>query len=117
MSAINLLVVILPRISGREDKSLTLATEAMAANQLLIDLLSKIAEQKYASPAQIALAWLLAQQPFIVPIPGTRKLHRLEENMGAADIVLTPDDLRTIDTEVAKITVQGARGIGHERLA
>jgi aryl-alcohol dehydrogenase-like predicted oxidoreductase len=91
--------------------------KAMAANQPLIDLLRKIAEQKNATPAQIALAWLLAQQPFIVPIPGTRKLHRLEENMGAAAIVLTPDDLRAIDTEVAQITVQGARGIGHERLA
>jgi aryl-alcohol dehydrogenase-like predicted oxidoreductase len=89
----------------------------MAANQPIIDLLRTIAEQKNATSAQIALAWLLAQQPLIVPIPGTRKLHRLEENMGAADIVLTPDDLRAIDTEVAQITVQGARGIGHERLA
>ncbi len=90
--------------------------EAMAANQPLIDLLGKIAEQKNATSAQVALAWLLAQQPFIVPIPGTRKLHRLEENIGAADVVLTPDDLAAIDTEVAKIEVQGARGSGHERL-
>jgi aryl-alcohol dehydrogenase-like predicted oxidoreductase len=88
--------------------------EAMAANQPLIDLLHKIAEQKNATSAQIALAWLLAQQPFIVPIPGTRKLHRLEENMHAANIVLTSDDLRVIDTEVAKIKVQGARGTGRE---
>jgi len=91
--------------------------EAMAANQPLVDLLHRIAEQKEATPAQIALAWLLAQQPFIVPIPGTRKLHRLEENMGAAAIVLTPDDLRDIDVELAKIDVQGARGTGHERHA
>lgn len=90
--------------------------EAMAANQPLIDLLRKIAEQKNATAAQIALAWLLAQQPFIVPIPGTRKLHRLEENIGAANVVLTRDDLTAIDTEVAKIEVQGARGSGHERL-
>lgn len=91
--------------------------EAMAANQPLVDLLHRIAAQQQATPAQIALAWLLAQQPFIVPIPGTRRLHRLEENMGAADLVLTPDDLRAIDAEVAQIQVQGARGIGHERLA
>ena len=91
--------------------------EAMAANQPLVALLHRLAAQKGATPAQIALAWLLAQRPFIVPIPGTRKLHRLEENMGAADLVLTPDDLRVIDAEVATIEVQGARGIGHERLA
>ncbi len=71
--------------------------EAMAANQPLVDLLHRIAAQKQATAAQIALAWLLAQQPFIVPIPGTRKLHRLEENMGAAAIVLTLDDLRAIE--------------------
>jgi aryl-alcohol dehydrogenase-like predicted oxidoreductase len=91
--------------------------EAMAANQPLVALLRRLAAQRQATPAQIALAWLLVQQPFIVPIPGTRKLHRLVENMGAADLVLTLDDLRAIDTEVAKIEVQGARGIGHERLA
>ncbi len=91
--------------------------EAMAANQPLVDLLHRLAAQKRATPAQIALAWLLAQQPFIVPIPGTRKLHRLEENMGAVDLVLTAEDLRMIDAELAQIEVHGARGIGHERLA
>jgi aryl-alcohol dehydrogenase-like predicted oxidoreductase len=90
--------------------------EAMAANQPLVALLHQLAAEKQATPAQIALAWLLAQQPFIVPIPGTRKLHRLEENMGAADLVLTAADLRAIDAEVARIEVQGARGSGHERL-
>jgi len=90
--------------------------EAMDANQPLIDLLGRIAENKKATPAQIALAWLLAQKPFIAPIPGTRKLNRLEENIGAADIELTADDLREIDSEVSRIKVQGARGSGHERL-
>jgi aryl-alcohol dehydrogenase-like predicted oxidoreductase len=90
--------------------------EAMAANQPLIDLLGRIAEKNKATPAQIALAWLLAQKPFIVPIPGTRKLHRLEENIGAAAIELTTADLREIDSEVSKITVLGARGSGNERL-
>jgi aryl-alcohol dehydrogenase-like predicted oxidoreductase len=90
--------------------------EAMEANQPLIDLLGRIAENKKATPAQIALAWLLAQKPFIAPIPGTRKLHRLEENIGAADIELAADDLREIDSEVSRIKVQGARGSGHERL-
>jgi aryl-alcohol dehydrogenase-like predicted oxidoreductase len=87
----------------------------MEANQPFIDLLGRIAERHEATPAQIALAWLLAQQPFIVPIPGTRMLHRLEENMGAANITLTPDDLRELDTESAKIEALGARGSGHER--
>lgn len=82
--------------------------EALKANQALIDLLGSIAEQKQATPAQIALAWLLAQKPWIVPIPGTTKLHRLDENIGAASVELTPDDLRDID-DAAKITVQGAR--------
>jgi len=91
--------------------------EAMEANQPFIDLLGRIAKRHEATSAQIALAWLLAQEPFIVPIPGTRKLHRLEENMAAADIELTPDDLRELDTESAKIEVQGARGSGHERHA
>ncbi|GIK71266.1 MAG: aldehyde oxidase [Chloroflexota bacterium] len=91
--------------------------EAMAANQPLVALLHWLAEQKQATPAQIALAWLLAQQPFIVPIPGTRKLHRLEENMRSVDLVLTSDDLHAIDAELSQIEVQGARGIGHERLA
>ena len=83
--------------------------EARKANQALVDLLSRVAEQKRATPAQIALAWLLAQKPWIVPIPGTTKLHRLEENLGAAEIELTPDDLREIDNAASKITVQGAR--------
>ena len=90
--------------------------EAMAANQPLINLLGRIAEKIKATPAQIALAWLLAQKPFIVPIPGTRKLHRLEENIGATAIELTSDDLREIGSEVSKINVQGARGSGHEKL-
>jgi aryl-alcohol dehydrogenase-like predicted oxidoreductase len=75
----------------------------------VVDLLSKVAERKKATPAQIALAWLLAQKPWIVPIPGTTKLHRLEENIGAAAIELTPDDLRQIDSAAAKIPVQGER--------
>jgi aryl-alcohol dehydrogenase-like predicted oxidoreductase len=83
--------------------------EARKANQALVDLLRKIAERKKATPAQIALAWLLAQKPWIVPIPGTTKLERLKENIGAVDIQLTPDDLREIDTAASKITVQGAR--------
>ena len=83
--------------------------EALKANQALIDLLGKIAERKKATPAQIALAWLVAQKPWIVPIPGTTKLKRLEENIGAVDIELTPEDLREIDSAAAKITVQGAR--------
>lgn len=83
--------------------------EARKANHALVDLLDKIAEKKKATPAQIALAWLLAQQPWIVPIPGTTKLSRLEENNGAAAIKLTPDDLREIDSAASHITVQGAR--------
>ena len=83
--------------------------EALKANQALIDLLGSIAERKQATPAQIALAWLLAQKLWIVPIPGTTKLHRLEENIGAATIELTPDDLREIDRAASEITVQGAR--------
>jgi aryl-alcohol dehydrogenase-like predicted oxidoreductase len=83
--------------------------EAMKANQALIDLLGSIASRKKATPAQIALAWLLAQKPWIVPIPGTTKLHRLEENIGAIFVELTPDDLREIDTAASQITVQGAR--------
>ena len=83
--------------------------EALKANQTLIDLLGSIAQRKKATPAQIALAWLLAQKPWIVPIPGTTKLHRLDENIGAVDIELTPDDLREIDSAASKIKVQGAR--------
>jgi len=83
--------------------------EALKANQALVDLLGAIAKQKQATPAQIALAWLLAQKPWIVPIPGTTKLHRLDENLGAADIELTADDLREIESAASKITVEGAR--------
>jgi len=83
--------------------------EARKANQALVDLLGKIAQRKKATPAQIALAWLLAQKPWIVPIPGTRKLERLDENIGAAAIQFTSDDLREIDSTASKITVQGAR--------
>ena len=83
--------------------------EARAANLALVELLRRVAEQKGATPAQIALAWLLAQKPWIVPIPGTTKLHRLEENLGAAAVELTPNDLREIEEAASKITVQGAR--------
>lgn len=83
--------------------------ENRKANQALVDLLGGIAERKNATPAQIALAWLLAQKPWIVPIPGTTKLHRLEENIGAVSIELTPDDLRNIDDVASRITVQGER--------
>jgi len=83
--------------------------KARKANQALVDLLGKIAQRRKATPAQIALAWLLAQRPWIVPIPGTRKLERLDENIGAAAIQLTSDDLREIDRVASKITVQGAR--------
>ena len=90
---------ILPRFSA----------EARKANQTLVDLLQSIAESKHATPAQIALAWLLAQKPWIVPIPGTTKLNRLEENIGAVDVELTAEDLREIDAAAAKITVEGER--------
>jgi aryl-alcohol dehydrogenase-like predicted oxidoreductase len=83
--------------------------EARKTNQALIDLLSKIAERKKATPAQIALAWLLARKPWIIPIPGTTKLHRMDENIGAAAVELTADDLLVIDNASSKITVQGAR--------
>jgi aryl-alcohol dehydrogenase-like predicted oxidoreductase len=83
--------------------------EALKANQALIDLLGRIGKRKKATVAQIALAWLLAQKPWIVPIPGTTKLNRLEENIGAVAVELTPDDLREIDSAASKITVQGAR--------
>ena len=83
--------------------------EARKANRALVDLLGEIGKRKKATPAQIALAWLLAQKPWIVPIPGTTKLHRLEENIGATAIELTPDDLREIENAASKITVQGAR--------
>ncbi|MGE5174384.1 MAG: aldo/keto reductase, partial [Betaproteobacteria bacterium] len=83
--------------------------EARKANQVLVDLLDSIAREKNATLAQIALAWLLAQKPWIVPIPGTTKLSRLEENIGAAALELTTDDLHKIDSAAAKITVQGDR--------
>jgi aryl-alcohol dehydrogenase-like predicted oxidoreductase len=83
--------------------------EARKANQALVDLLGEIAARKGATPAQIALAWLLARKPWIVPIPGTTKLHRLEENIGAAGVELTPDDLGVIEGAVSRVTVQGAR--------
>jgi aryl-alcohol dehydrogenase-like predicted oxidoreductase len=83
--------------------------EALKTNQAMIDLLDSIAKQKGATPAQIALAWLLAQKPWIVPIPGTTKLHRLEENLGALEIQLTPEDLREIDAAASKIQVEGNR--------
>ena len=89
--------------------------EAVEANRAFVDLLRRIAERKQATPAQIALAWILAQKPWIVPIPGTTKLHRLEENTGAADVELTPDDLREI--EGAHLTAEGHRyGPAHEAL-
>ncbi|MCL6546345.1 MAG: aldo/keto reductase [Bryobacteraceae bacterium] len=83
--------------------------EARKANQALVDLLKRVAEKKKATPAQIALAWILAQKPWMVPIPGTTKLARLEENLGAAAIELTPEELREIDSAASKIEVQGAR--------
>jgi aryl-alcohol dehydrogenase-like predicted oxidoreductase len=90
---------IVPRFSPENRKN----------NQAVVDLLGRIATQKKATPAQIALAWLLAQKPWIVPIPGTTKLHRREENIGAAAVELTPEDLHQIDNAAAKISVQGAR--------
>jgi len=83
--------------------------ENRKANQVVVDLIAKIAERKKATPAQIALAWLLAQKPWIVPIPGTRKIERLEENLGAVSIELTPSDLREIENAAASITVKGER--------
>jgi aryl-alcohol dehydrogenase-like predicted oxidoreductase len=83
--------------------------EARKANLAVVDLLRGIARRKDSTPAQITLAWLLARKPWIVPIPGTRKLERLEENLGAAEVELTSDDLREIDSAFSKITVQGAR--------
>jgi aryl-alcohol dehydrogenase-like predicted oxidoreductase len=83
--------------------------EARRANQALVDLLGEIAARRQATPAQIAIAWLLAQRPWIVPIPGTTKLHRLEENIGAAAVELTPDNVREIESAVSKVAVQGDR--------
>jgi aryl-alcohol dehydrogenase-like predicted oxidoreductase len=89
--------------------------DARKANEPIVVLLSQLAARRNATPAQIALAWLLAQRPWIVPIPGTRKQERLEENLGAVAIKLTTDDLREIAAAIAKIEVQGARGTGQER--
>jgi aryl-alcohol dehydrogenase-like predicted oxidoreductase len=83
--------------------------EARKANEVLVDLVRDIAARKHATPAQVALAWLLSRKPWIVPIPGTTKLHRLEENIGAASVALTPGDLRSIEQALGKITIQGAR--------
>jgi aryl-alcohol dehydrogenase-like predicted oxidoreductase len=108
-------------LTGKVDENTTFASsdlrsrsprytpEARKANRVVIDLLAKIGEQKGATPAQIALAWLLAQQPWIVPIPGSRKLERLEENIGAVAVELTLDDLREIESAISMITVQGDR--------
>ena len=108
-------------LTGKIDENTTFASndfrnavprftpEARKANQALVDLLARVAKQKNATPAQIALAWLLAQKPWIVPIPGTTKLNRLEENLGAAEIELTDDDLREIEDAAVNITVHGAR--------
>ena len=108
-------------LTGTVDEHTTFATsdirsrsprytaEARKANRAVIDLLSRVANDKGATPAQIALAWLLAQKPWIVPIPGTRKLERLDENIGALDVELTPEDLREIDAAISTITIQGDR--------
>ena len=97
--------------SGKDFRSISprFAPDALAANMALIEWLRRIADQKGATPAQIALAWLLAQKPWIVPIPGTTKLHRLEENLGAVHVALTADDLRDLESAVARIPIQGAR--------
>jgi len=87
----------------------------MKANQPIVDLLKRVAREKNATPAQIAIAWLLAQKPWIVPIPGTRRMERLDENLAAAAIELTPQDVREIDAAAARFNVQGARGTGHEQ--
>ena len=89
--------------------------EALKANQPLVDLLNQIAAQKGATPAQIALAWLLGKKPWIVPIPGTRKLERLDENLGAMEITFSPDELRKIEAAASHIQIEGGRGTGQER--
>ena len=91
------------------NRSPRFAADARAANLALVDLLKRIAEMKHATPAQIALAWLLAQKPWIVPIPGTRRVERLEENLGSAKVQLTPDDLREIENAASEIAIHGAR--------
>jgi aryl-alcohol dehydrogenase-like predicted oxidoreductase len=85
------------------------SAEARQANHALVDLITNLAERKGATPGQIALAWLLAQKPWIVPIPGTRRLERLEENIGAADVELTPDDLRELESAASRVSIEGAR--------
>jgi aryl-alcohol dehydrogenase-like predicted oxidoreductase len=112
-------------LTGKMDEATTLEStdfrstiprftpEARKANLALVELLTRVAERKQATTAQIALAWLLAQKPWIVPIPGTTKLHRLEENLGASAVELTPEDLREIETAASKISVQGARYPDH----
>ena len=89
-----------------------LSPENLKANQAFVDLLKQVAQRKNATPAQIALAWLLAQKPWIVPIPGTTKLHRLTENLGATAVELTPGELQEINTGSSKITVKGDRYSG-----
>jgi aryl-alcohol dehydrogenase-like predicted oxidoreductase len=108
-------------LTGKIDENTTFASvdirsrlprytpEALKANRVVIDLLARIGDEKGATPAQIALAWLLAQRPWIVPIPGSRKLERLDENIGALAVELTPDDLREIESAISEITVQGDR--------
>ncbi len=85
------------------------SAENRKANQTLVDVVSRFAQKKQVTPAQISLAWVLAQKPWIVPIPGTTKIHRLEENLGAMDVELTPEDIREIDVVASKISVQGER--------
>ena len=114
-------------LTGKVDADMTFASsdvrswfprftpDARKANQPIVDLLSHLAARKNATPAQIALAWLLAQKPWIVPIPGTRKLARLDENLGAAAIERTSDERHEIDAATSKITVQGGRGTGQEQ--
>jgi aryl-alcohol dehydrogenase-like predicted oxidoreductase len=89
------------------------SAEARKANQALVDLLGKLAARKRATPAQVALAWLLAQKPWIAPIPGTTKLHRLEENIGAAKLSLGTDDMKKIDEALSQITIEGERYPAH----
>ena len=108
-------------LTGKLDENTTFASvdirsrlprytpEAMKSNWVVIDLLARIGEQKGATPAQIALAWLLAQKPWIVPIPGSRKLHRLDENIGSLAVELTPDDLQEIESAISEISIQGDR--------
>ena len=99
------------KLSGNDFRAILprFTPAAMAANQALVDLLRRIANEKGATPAQIAIAWLLAQKPWIVPIPGTTKLHRLEENLGAANVELTAEDLSEIQNSAARIEVEGER--------